>query len=254
MADCHLYADLSAYYDRFCQDIAYGQQAQTLQRLVQLFNDSDGVRYLDIACGTGQLVEHAQEFGWQLAGLDNSAAMLQQAAARCPNAVWVEADMANIPAVPQYNFASCLLYSMHYNADLAQLAAFFQAVWQALAPGGFLVFDCVDKRGIDNSAGITTYLNDGEHHFTFHSRWAYPGQGNQQALQLSIELEHNGECQRWQDHHPMVAVSLPELQGILRAQGFESLVFERNFEQLIAWQGESYNLLIVAQKPPQCGC
>ncbi|HMW71668.1 MAG TPA: class I SAM-dependent methyltransferase, partial [Cellvibrionaceae bacterium] len=170
MANCHLYEDLSAYYDRFCQDIPYAQQAATLKRLVQLFNDSPGEHYLDIACGTGQLMEHMQHYGWQLAGLDNSAAMLKQAAQRCPEATWLLADMAKLPAQPQVNFASCLLYSMHYNSDIEQLTVFFRAVWDALVPGGFLVFDCVDKRGIDNSAGITTYYQDGEQQFTFQSR------------------------------------------------------------------------------------
>jgi ubiquinone/menaquinone biosynthesis C-methylase UbiE len=249
VASCHLYEDLSAYYDRFCQDIPYALQAETLQRLVHLFNDSKGEHYLDIACGTGQLMAHTQDFGWQLAGLDNSANMLNQAALRCPQAQWILADMAKLPARPQFNFASCLLYSMHYNGDMAQLTDFFRAVWQALLPGGFIVFDCVDKRGIDNSAGITTYYQEGEQYFTFHSHWAYGGEGNQQSLQLSIALNQNGRISAWQDEHPMVAVSIVELEAILAEQGFITTLFERNFEQLIAWQGESFNLMVVAQKP-----
>lgn len=249
MANCHLYQDLSIYYDRFCQDIPYAQQAQTLKRLVQLFNDSKGEQYLDIACGTGQLIEHTQDFGWQLAGLDNSAEMLKQAALRCPQAHWILADMAKLPAKPQVNFASCLLYSMHYNGDITQLTDFFRAVWHTLMPGGFIVFDCVDKRGIDNSAGITTYYQEAEQLFRFQSRWAYKGEGNQQSLHLSIELNQNGRISAWQDEHSMVAVSVLELDTILAEQGFAVTLFERNFEQLIAWQGESFNLMVVAQKP-----
>ncbi|HEY6529233.1 MAG TPA: methyltransferase domain-containing protein [Cellvibrionaceae bacterium] len=249
MATCHLYEDLSRYYDQFCQHIPYAQQAHTLYRLAQLFNDAGGNHYLDIACGTGQLIEHAQAFGWQITGLDNSANMLAQAAERCPSARWQLADMAAIAAQPQYDFASCLLYSMHYNADVEHLAAFFKAVWHALKPGGFLVFDCVDKRGIDNSAGITTYYQQSEQQFTFNSRWAYPGDGNYQTLHLSIRLDEKGQIFTWQDEHPMVAVDMDELDRLLRAQGFTGTFFERNFEQLIAWQGDSFNILVVAQKP-----
>ncbi|RYZ78719.1 MAG: class I SAM-dependent methyltransferase [Moraxellaceae bacterium] len=113
MANCHLYDDLSGYYDQFCQHIPYAEQAQTLYRLAQLFNDAGGINYLDIACGTGQLIEHTLAFGWQTTGLDNSANMLTQAADRCPNVHWLLADMTAIGAQSQYDFASCLLYSMH---------------------------------------------------------------------------------------------------------------------------------------------
>lgn len=249
MVHCHLYQDLSCYYDQFCQHIPYAQQAQTLYRLAQLFNDAGGTNYLDIACGTGQLIEHTQTFGWQLTGLDLAEHMLTQAAKRCPSAQFILADMTNIPGAPQYDFASCLLYSMHYNQDISQLAKFFAVVWQALKPGGFLLFDCVDKRGIDNSAGITTYYQQGEQHFTFNSRWSYTGEGNQQTLELSIELNDAGRISAWQDQHPMVAVSIIELQSLLEGQGFKLTLFERNFEQLVEWQQGSFNLLVVAQKP-----
>ena len=137
MATSHLYTDLSIYYDRFCQDIPYAHQANTLKRLEALFNESCGQHYLDIACGTGQLMEQAQKFGWQMSGLDNAQAMLTRASSRCPEASWILADMVQIPAKPQYNFASCLLYSMHYTGSLKRLRGLFQAVWQALVPGGF---------------------------------------------------------------------------------------------------------------------
>jgi SAM-dependent methyltransferase len=247
-----LYQDLSRYYDQFCQDIPYAQQAQTLYRIAQIFNNTDSTpsstHYLDIACGTGQLMAHTQAFGWHLTGLDNAASMLDQAALRCPNARWLLSDMANIPADPQYTLASCLLYSMHYNSSVQQLEAFFRALWNALKPGGFCLFDCVDKRGIDNTAGLTTYYQNGSQHFAFNSRWVYPGQGNQQTLNLSIELTENGQHYSWQDEHPMVAVSIAELEALLTQQGFTLTLFERNFEQLIAWQGSSFNLLVVAQK------
>lgn len=249
MATSHLYTDLSIYYDRFCQDIPYAHQANTLKRLEALFNESCGQHYLDIACGTGQLMEQAQKFGWQMSGLDNAQAMLTRASSRCPEASWILADMVQIPAKPQYNFASCLLYSMHYTGSLKRLRGLFQAVWQALVPGGFWVFDCVDKRGIDNSAGITTYYRDGDEQFTFFSRWDYPGAGSRQSLKLGIELKTPQQNLAWQDEHPMVAVSIHEVETLLAGMGFKVTLLERNFEQLIAWQGASFNFLVVAQKP-----
>lgn len=249
MASCQLYEDLSGYYDQFCHHIPYAQQAQTLYRLTKIFNDAGGVDYLDIACGTGQLMEHTQNFGWQLTGLDLSGPMLQQAALRIPAARFLQMDMASLPATPQYDFASCLLYSIHYNTNLTALSQFFQALWRALKPGGFVLFDCVDKRGIDNSAGITTYLQQGEQHFTFTSAWQFAGFGNKQSLQLSIKLMQQGKSTFWQDEHCMVAVDADELTQLLGVIGFQVTFFERNFEQLIAWGGQSFNLLVVAQKP-----
>jgi SAM-dependent methyltransferase len=247
--DCHLYQNLAGFYDHFCENIPYAEQAQTLYRLVQIFNESGANHYLDIACGTGQLLEQTQKFGWQLTGLDNAAAMLDQAALRCPDARWLLAEMADLPALPRYNFASCLLYSVHYNADIPVLTAFFTALWNALVPGGFCLFDCVDKFGIENNAGLTTYFKKADQEFTFNSRWFYSGSGHQQSLNLSITLTENKQQFYWQDEHRMVAVSRSEIEILLTQMGFVLTLFERNFDQIIPWQGESFNLLVVAQKP-----
>ena len=51
-------------------------------------------RTLDVACGTGFLTQHLRG---QLTGLDQSAAMLEVAAARLPNAELVLADALPLP-------------------------------------------------------------------------------------------------------------------------------------------------------------
>ena len=39
----------------------------------------------------------------------------------------------------------------------------------------------------------------------------------------------------------MVAVSIHEVETLLAGMGFKVTLLERNFEQLIAWQGASFN-------------
>ena len=110
-----LYADLSQYYDRFCRDINYAQQCAYAQRVLAAFGRSSGNAVFDLACGTGQHLRHLIDAGFEVGGLDNSQAMLEQAAQRCPEAHLVLADMADMAAHNRYDLISCFLYSLHYN-------------------------------------------------------------------------------------------------------------------------------------------
>jgi SAM-dependent methyltransferase len=247
---CQLYADLSAYYDRCCQDINYPEQALFLQRVHAAFVASGGRNYLDVACGTGQLLAQMGAAGYSLHGLDYSPAMLAQAAKRCPSAQLLQADMANWQPAQGYDLISCLLYSLHYNPDLPSLQAFFAAAYQALLPGGVLVLDTVDKNGIANHLGTTHRWQEAAQTLTFSSRWYYPGEGDYQELQLQITQETDGQRHLWQDRHPMVALAATQTQALLQAAGFDVLPLERNFACLEAWQGHSSNLLVLACKTP----
>ena len=79
-----LYVDLSTYYDHFCRHIDYVDQCAFANRVYDLFNESNLHKYFDLACGTGQHLKFMHDYGFEVSGLDNSQAMLDQALIRCP--------------------------------------------------------------------------------------------------------------------------------------------------------------------------
>lgn len=243
-----LYADLSGYYDRFCQDVDYAAQAAFTDRVARTFGDSGGQACLDLACGTGQLLAALQGRGYAVTGLDNSQAMLDQAARRCPGADWLCCDLAAFDTPGRFDVITCFLYSIHYSHPRAALRETLRRAFAALKPGGVLLFDLVDVAGIGQRDAVTR-LDEGEARFTFRSGWRYGGSGEALALHVSIERHDAAGVQRWTDEHRMTAIGIAEVRDAMRALGFAVTVLERDFGGLREWDGESFNVVMVGVRP-----
>lgn len=246
MSSNALYTDLSIYYDLMCADIDYRAQSNSVHRLHQLFGNS-GRRHLDLACGTGPHVRHFLDFGYHSAGLDISQPMLDLAQLRCPEAQFSLQDMADFQVGEPQDLITCFLYSTHYNPGLAQLRQCFASVHGALAENGVFCFNAVDKRHIDNRLLVRHSVEFEGSQFTFGSGWHYSGEGEQQALRLSIERTTAGVTEAWQDEHAMVALSFTELQTLLEPY-FEVQVFEHDYERITPWESVTGNALFVCVK------
>lgn len=246
MSSNALYTDLSTYYDLMCADIDYRAQSHSVHRLHQLFGNQ-GRRHLDLACGTGPHVRHFLDFGYRSAGLDINQPMLDIAQRRCPEAAFSRQDMADFRVSEPQDLITCFLYSIHYNAGLEPLRACLASVHGALADNGVFCFNAVDKGKIDNRSFVRHTLEHEGSQFAFGSGWYYCGEGERQALRLSIEKTTAGVTQAWQDEHAMVALSFTELQRLLQPY-FEVQVFEHDYERITPWNGTSGNALFVCVK------
>ncbi|KJS08045.1 MAG: hypothetical protein VR73_07015 [Gammaproteobacteria bacterium BRH_c0] len=255
----NLYADLSGYYDQFCAEVDYAGQCDFALRAFECFassggrdslgRDSFGREYLDLACGTGQHLLHMQGLGFVPSGLDNSAQMLEQAAARCPGAQLLLCDLAAFEQVAAFDLITCFLYSIHYSYPTTALAQTLSCAWQALKPGGVFIFNAVDARGIRNDNGIMTRVADGAGVLSFQSGWYYRGEGDVLDLRLSITRESAADTRHWRDHHTMTAVTLPTLEKMLEEAGFDVTLLEHDYSVMSPWGGQNFNAIVVAVRP-----
>lgn len=119
-----------------------------------------GRRALDLACGTGTLALLLAADGWEVTGLDRSAAMLAQAAGRAAgadeHARFVHGDMRDleglVPATA-FDLVTCTYDSLNYMPTEADLAACFHAVAGVLAPGGLYVADMNTRHFLEHDWG-----------------------------------------------------------------------------------------------------
>ena len=104
-----------------------------------------GKRMLDLACGTGTLALLQAEAGWEVTGLDLSAAMLAEARrkqrAAGVEATFVEGDMRGFALARPVDLVTCCYDSLNYLLDEDELLACFSSVHQALVPGALFCFD-----------------------------------------------------------------------------------------------------------------
>ncbi|MCW8193395.1 class I SAM-dependent methyltransferase [Proteobacteria bacterium 005FR1] len=244
----NLYADLAGYYDQFCNEVDYTEQCEFAVRAFECFAHVDGREYLDLACGTGKHLALMQEQGFAASGLDNSAAMLEQAAVRCPDARLLLCDLAGFDQQEEFSLITCFLYSLHYSHPTSALEETLKRAWNALKPGGVFIFNTVDARGISERT-IKTQLSEGDTHLSFQSGWQYSGEGEVMNLVLSITRESTEGRQTWHDQHRMTALTLPQLSSMLESVGFEVTLLEHDYRVMVPWNGESFNAIVVAVKP-----
>lgn len=242
-----LYADLSQYYDQFCADIDYGQHVEFSLRIHRCFGGG-GKSYLDLACGTGQLLMPMAKAGYSVSGLDYSAAMLAEAEKRCPDADLIHSDMANLGRQNEFDLVTCFLYSLHYSYPLSAVQHTLERVYQSLKPDGVFLFDTVDKGGIKEKDVVSTY-QDEDSLLTFRSGWRYPKTGDALTLNISIQREDEKGLQTWNDKHTMTASHIRDLINMMSDIGFEVTPLEHDFGTLREWRGDTFNAIIVGCRP-----
>ncbi|MBV2128715.1 class I SAM-dependent methyltransferase [Rheinheimera sp. SM2107] len=241
-----LYTDLSEYYDLMCRDINYLAQSSAVHRLHRMLGNSS-YYHLDLACGTGSHIRHFLDLGYQCSGLDLNQPMLELARARCPQAHFILQNMCHFTLDKQVDLITCFLYSVHYSGSINSLQQCIASVFQALTAGGLFVFNAVNKNTICNQSAVRHSTQLDNSHFVFESGWHYSGEGEQQALKLSIARTSADITQVWQDQHPMVAVSFAELQALL-CPYFEVHILAHDYDKITPWDTAAGNALFACVK------
>jgi malonyl-CoA O-methyltransferase len=112
--------------------------AMDSRHTLNLLDPRPGQRILDAGCGTGRNLARIRLAGAQPYGLDLSLGMLRVARNNAPNAPVAQADLqAELPfRSATFSAVLCALIGEH----LEKLAFTLSQLWNALQPGGWLVF------------------------------------------------------------------------------------------------------------------
>jgi SAM-dependent methyltransferase len=99
---------------------------------------------VDVGCGSGILAQALTEAGYDVIGIDVSEAMVALARIRAPGAEFrvgsfVATDVPECAAVAAVGEVLC--YSFDSANDERERSAWFRRVYEALCPGGVLLFD-----------------------------------------------------------------------------------------------------------------
>jgi SAM-dependent methyltransferase len=140
------YDEYAALYDRSGQ-LSFSVLVDLYLRDLLRQHPVTGRSMLDLACGTGTLALMMAERGWQVLGIDRSAAMLAEAerkAAALAEPVDVrfqQGDMRDFVLAAPVDLVTCCYDTLNYLLDEQDLQRCFRAVSQALVPGGLFCFD-----------------------------------------------------------------------------------------------------------------
>jgi len=176
-----IYHDYAPFYDGSGQLRFAVLMGQYLRELLER-HPVAGRRALDVACGTGTLALLLADDGWDVTGLDSSAAMLEQAVAKAESmdtfdhVAFVQGDMRGLlnnderPATnderapidttssfvlrpSSFDLVTCVYDSLNYLLDERDLVACFMGMARVLAPGGLLVADMNTRYFLEHDWG-----------------------------------------------------------------------------------------------------
>jgi demethylmenaquinone methyltransferase / 2-methoxy-6-polyprenyl-1,4-benzoquinol methylase len=146
-----LFHTIADRYDFITVLLSFGLDRRWKQRLVALSGASDGMRALDLACGTGDIALALAERGARVTGLDITLRMLQLARAKPGRAAFLAGDMTSLP-FPDQSFD--LVTTGYGIRNVPRIEPAIAEIHRVLRPGGLLLsldFDRPDRtvlRGI----------------------------------------------------------------------------------------------------------
>jgi len=131
------YDAIARFYDAFVGDPA--EKAAWLKKLVQKYQPH-AKNVLELACGTGNILKILSD-DYVVAGLDNSAGMLQIAQSKLPHATFIEADMSDFNLPDKYDVVLCVYDSINHLSSFSQWESLLDAAARNLNRNGLFIFD-----------------------------------------------------------------------------------------------------------------
>ncbi|MDE6708046.1 MAG: class I SAM-dependent methyltransferase, partial [Oscillospiraceae bacterium] len=141
------YTNFAEFYDNLTKNVNYAKRAERLHYLIQKYiqTDTDGTLLLDLACGSGSLSEELAKLGYDVIGVDNSPAMLNQAMqkkfASNLQIQYLCQDMRELDMFGTIDITVCMLDSLNHLDSLEDIQKVFQKVSLFAQPKGLFIFD-----------------------------------------------------------------------------------------------------------------
>lgn len=220
------YATIARFYDRAVS--GSDDDLPLYLALAQRY----GPRVLELGCGTGRVAVPLAQAGYQVVGVDQSAAMLGLARERCAregvSVEWIEGAIEAVELPRGAGLAICALDSfLHLTSRHAQEAALAN-VARALTDGGALALDLPTLAAwSDWSPGIRPLelvWSDHEperglvtHHFT--SFRANPAEQTRHVTHIFEQQRADGTVRRWSAAYVLRFIGRFELALLLERAG-----------------------------------
>ena len=141
-------------FARYYANEVYSQFSSTMLEYMERLSETYGLptsgKLLDVACGNGAFGVGMAQKGWQVTGIDQSAAQLEIAVEHSGELPieWRRLDMRTLNYETEFDLVTCWFDSLNYLLTEEELQAAFQGMYTALKPGGACVFDMNTIYGI----------------------------------------------------------------------------------------------------------
>ncbi|MEC4893667.1 MAG: class I SAM-dependent methyltransferase [Oscillatoria sp. PMC 1051.18] len=153
--------DLAYIHDVGFSDYAVKSASGILEILAE--NKIRSGLIVDLGCGSGLSAQKFIQAGYRVLGIDISESLIEVARKRVPEAEFevrslFKAKLPNCNVIT--SIGECLNYLFDEDNNSQTLINLFQRIYNALTPGGMLIFDLAEPGQV--KAGITKGFTEGE--------------------------------------------------------------------------------------------
>lgn len=223
-----MYTAFAAVYDRLMQSVDYDGWAEYYAQLLRRCHIESG-SVCECACGTGSLTVRLQRLGYTMTGVDLSQEMLSVAAekARGGGALipFVKQDMCRLTLHKRQHAILCTCDGVNYLTAPEKARMFFRAAFQALRPGGALIFDLSTPYKLENTLGDQA-IGSQEQDIAYIWQNAWHPRTRTVDMRLSIFVQQADESYgRIEEIQTQRAYTREELTQYLTEAGFTGIRF-----------------------------
>jgi ubiquinone/menaquinone biosynthesis C-methylase UbiE len=134
------YNNLADSYDDSRFNNSYGNYIDTQERkLLNKLLDNKGKVVLDLACGSGRLMNYAN------IGVDASSKMIAVSKKKFPDKVFYLSEANNIP-LENNSIDTVIIFHFFMHLDQSKIDDILQECWRILKPNGRVIFDIPSKK------------------------------------------------------------------------------------------------------------
>lgn len=134
------YDDIAGMYHRLWNDWYLPSAMPALERLF-FSRVPAGARVLDLCCGSGHVTKELIARGYEVTGVDVSAALIEHARAALPTARFEVQDVRRLELDTQFDAVLSTFDSLNHILTISDLHEVYRRVHAALRPSGLFVFD-----------------------------------------------------------------------------------------------------------------
>ena len=256
------YLNFAEFYDALTENVEYPKRAQRIDFLVKSYlqTDTEGRLLLDLACGSGSLSEELAKLNYDVIGVDNSPAMLNQAMLKKLKSnlpiQYLCQDMKELDMFGTIDITVCMLDSLNHLRDADEIQQVINKVSLFAQPGGLFIFDMNTLYKHHEILKDKIFLYDTEQVFC---TWENRLQGDTVEMQLTF-FAHDEESDSYYRSDEFItetAYPVGLIEEIIKEAGLELLAefdADKNLdspEQLAPVSETTQRILFVTRKPLQ---
>jgi SAM-dependent methyltransferase len=216
--------------------------------MIRFDKNTDGLKILNLGCGTGMHDRKLVDLGFKVTGMDQSAEMIEIAKQKVPEANYIVGDMSDFDLNEKFDVVICMFSSLGYLAEQDKVNGFFESVSKHLVEEGLLILDVWNGLGVvkDPPAIREKIVEDGNLKIV---RTSYPNldvRNFVNNVRFEIKVYENDKLIDEYEEHHKVRFFLPlEIKQYMEDVGINMLHEAPSYNLDEPLTDENWNMILI---------